>query len=525
MKQQLPESPDLSHLKKQAKELLRAFEQHDPAAIERFRESLPSARGIPAVDLAAQPLRLHDAQSCLAREYGFASWTDLKTYVEWKTAGRTATAAERERWLHLVYDGNPRERTLAARLLRENPALAAGNPYLACAVGDVAALERETARDPAWVNRPGGPLQMPPLIAVTHSRLAAHPTFAASLERAARFLLDHGADPNARWTDTNYPEWPLSVLYGAAGKNHHAGMTKLLLARGATPNDNESLYHSVEGPDDTCTRLLLAAKATVAGTNAVNRCLDFDRLDLLQLLLAQDPVPAGNLNHGHSLHHAILRGRSAAHIQALLKAGADPSLRDKHGLTAGQYALFYGREDLAPVLLPASQIEPQSTVDGFAIACACGHLDAAKSMLVNDPTLVSQLTEKHRRLLPELAEVGNLAGVRAMLETGWPIETHAGWDASALNLAVFHGNAEMTRLLMSHGANWAEPHGYNSNVMGTLAYASLAEDIDPAHGGDYLGCAKALIEYGMPIPPLEHFEYSDEIEAYFQSLRDAANTT
>jgi hypothetical protein len=46
MKQQLPHSPDLAHLKKQAKDLLRAFQQSDPAAIARFCESLPSASGL-----------------------------------------------------------------------------------------------------------------------------------------------------------------------------------------------------------------------------------------------------------------------------------------------------------------------------------------------------------------------------------------------------------------------------------------------------------------------------------------------
>jgi hypothetical protein len=159
-------------------------------------------------------------------------------------------------------------------------------------------------------------------------------------------------------------------------------------------------------------------------------------------------------------------------------------------------------------------------VEAFVIACACGHGDAARSMLSKDPPLVSRLSERHRRLLPELAAAGNLAGVWAMLETGWPIETHAAWDASALNLAVFQGDATMARLLLSFGAKWDEPHGYGSNVMGTLSFASQSEDIDHAHGGDYLGCAKALIEYGMPIPP-ENFEYSPEVAEYFHSLRAA----
>jgi ankyrin repeat protein len=517
---QLPQFPDLSHLKKQAKDLLHAFQEKDPIALEHFRESLPSARGASPNDIANRALRLHDAESCIAGEYGFASWAELKAYVDWKSTGQKTHAAVREGWTRLVYDGNPGERVLAARLLRENPGLAAGDPYLACAIGDLAALERETQRGPAWLNRPGGPLSMPPLVAVTHSRLASLPTFAAALERAARFLLDHGADPNQSWISKEFPDSPLSALYGAAGKNHHVGMTRLLLERGATPNDNESLYHSVEGPDDSCTRLLLAAHATVAGTNAVNRVLDFDKVDLLKLLLAHDNDPTPNLNQGRSLHHAILRARSAAHIQALLDAGADPSVTDKHGLSAGRYALQNGREGLAALLIPSGRADYPSAVEAFVIACACGHLDAAQTMLARDPTLVSQLSEKHQRLLPELAAVGNMAGVRAMLEAGWPIEIHAAWDASALNLAVFQGNAEMARLLLSFGAKWDEPHGYGSNVMGTLSFASQSEDIDHSHGGDYLGCAKALIEYGMPIPP-ENFEYSPEVAEYFQSLRAA----
>lgn len=513
---QLPQSPDLSHIKKQAKDLLRASQQSDPAAIERFRESLPSVADMSLAQLTS------DAQSAIAREYGFASWAELKTYVDWKSAGQKTSVADRERWINLVYEGNPRERTLAARLLRENPGLAQGDPYLACAIGDVAALRQQTQLNAAWVNRPGGPLHMPSLIAVTHSRLASHPTFAAALERAARFLLDQGADPNQSWIHKDFPDSPLSALYGAAGKNHHASMTRLLLGRGATPDDNESLYHSVESPDDTCTRLLLAANATVAGTNAVNRVLDFDKLDLLKLLLAHDRDPAHNLNQGQSLHHAILRGRSAAHIQALLDAGANPDVTTHNGITAGQYALLNGREDLAVLLMSSDRTASSSAVDNFVIACTCGHLGRAQAMLADDPTLVSQLSEHHRRLLPELAAAGNMAGVRVILETGWPIETHAGWDASALNLAVFQGNAEMTRLLLSHGANWAEPQGYGSNVMGTLSFASQSEDIDDAHGSDYLGCAKALIEYGMPVPP-ETFGYSSQVDEYFQGLREGAN--
>jgi hypothetical protein len=100
MKQQFPQSPDLSHLKKQAKDLLRAFSTERPSAMERFGESLPSLRGLSPAQLAAQSLRLHDAHSSIAREYGFASWA-----------------------------------------------------YLASAIGDVDALRQQTQLDPSWMKR------------------------------------------------------------------------------------------------------------------------------------------------------------------------------------------------------------------------------------------------------------------------------------------------------------------------------------------------------------------------------------
>lgn len=68
----LPAKPSLEHLKAQAKELFAAARTGDPAAAARIRAALPS---VPP-DLA-----LHDAQSAIAREYGFPSWAALRERV------------------------------------------------------------------------------------------------------------------------------------------------------------------------------------------------------------------------------------------------------------------------------------------------------------------------------------------------------------------------------------------------------------------------------------------------------------
>jgi hypothetical protein len=73
----LPDRVNLDHLKKQAKDLIRLYRNRDAQAIRRFRRALPAAADQSADEIAALKLRLHDAQSCVAREYGFASWSDL----------------------------------------------------------------------------------------------------------------------------------------------------------------------------------------------------------------------------------------------------------------------------------------------------------------------------------------------------------------------------------------------------------------------------------------------------------------
>ena len=81
----LPEQPSLEQLRKQAKELLQAFQSGEPGAIaevnrfERTRE---------------RSFALNDAQRVIARAYGFASWPKLKAFVDGANIARFAEAVQ-----------------------------------------------------------------------------------------------------------------------------------------------------------------------------------------------------------------------------------------------------------------------------------------------------------------------------------------------------------------------------------------------------------------------------------------------
>ena len=510
----LPDRPNFDHLKKQAKDLLRAYRRGDLDAIARFGRALPSARTLSRADIIARSFRLHDAQSCIAREYGFASWDELTIHVEAQSIARGDRAGRLRAWLAQAYGGDvtgsldPARPRVAARALLDAPDLVADDPYGACAAGNLAALERMTAVDPGWVNRPGGPFKLPPLVAVTHSRLGQLPEFRDRLYRSATFLLQAGADPNQAIGNRFPPasldapdeKTPLSALYGAAGVNRDPALTKLLLDAGADPNDGESLYHALENPD--CARLLLSRGAHVSGTNALRRSLDMADPTALELLLAHggDPNEPANgpptSDWGAPLLRGIALRRSPRHIQALLAAGADPSARTPAGISAYRLAQQVGMPEVAGILGAAGAAEPLTEEEEFVAACARADAAEARRIQTRRPDLPRSLTEAQLRLLPDTVAWGSSAAARVMVALGWPIATRGGdWKASALNLAVFRGDADLTEFLLAHGASWREEHGHGDDVTGTLSWASINE---PVEGGDWAGCARALVAHGLP---------------------------
>lgn len=520
----LPERPNIEHLKKQAKVLLRQYESGDAAAYERLRCSLPAAEGKTDAAIAALGLKLRDAQSCIAREYGLPSWRNLRNYVDWRNSNLSDARADAvPRWLHAVY-GHENDRAmpdLAARMLQERPDLGQGELFLACASGDVNGVLQEINADPGGVNRltqnwpcPGCKkmLDMPPLVAVTHSTLMRLPEYRDRFRQCARILLSAGADPDQSWM---HGEHPLSALYGAAGKNHDPELTRTLLDAGANPNDGESLYHSLETRDHTCTRLLLEAGARIRVWQILGHQLDKDDIEGLRLLLDYaGSLPRADLDE--SLFWAIRRRRDRAHVEA----GANARATNKKGQSALRLALNYGLSDVAEALEAAGALETLSVEDRFIAACARCDEQEARHILASEPGIFGKLSEMQLQQLPELVENRNTDAVKLMVRLGWPIAVRGGdWRASALNLAVFRGDPELTRFLLENGASWTERHGFDGNVAGTLMWASRNHEFE---GFDILGCAQALVDHGMPLD-IEG-NYSEEVAEFLAARRAKQNS-
>ena len=78
----LPERPHLDVPKREARELLGDWRKGDAAARERVRHRHPRFAAAGDSAIATVPFRLSDAQLVIAREYGFAHWTELKQRIE-----------------------------------------------------------------------------------------------------------------------------------------------------------------------------------------------------------------------------------------------------------------------------------------------------------------------------------------------------------------------------------------------------------------------------------------------------------
>jgi hypothetical protein len=296
---------DLEQARRRAKELLRAARAGDPDALAQMRDD--------------RSPRLADAQRAIATELGFPSWAALVDHEQANVGDR---AERRARLVRAALDGRA---DVAEQLLARDPPLADAGLDVALVLGDSEKVAVALERDPELVARELPGVGRRPLSCACHSAfLRPSSPRAPGLRRVVELLLDHGADVN----EVHHNEHgAMSVLFGAAGVAHDPETTRLLLERGADPNDGESVYHAAEGDDTTCLELILRGGATVRGTSALANAIE-DPAKVRILLERGDLGPSDP-----ELRDALLYARAPAVVKLLIEHGASLDARDPDGLT------------------------------------------------------------------------------------------------------------------------------------------------------------------------------------------------
>ena len=391
---------------------------------------------------------LSQAQHELAREYGFASWPKLVHQVQ------------------------------ASKLVGIERALV---------LGDAAAVSQLLHADPAAATAEIDDLSP---LAVLLRRCTGSPT---GVRSCARLLLDAGADPNSHTIEWD-GQGRMSVLFDAVERGD-LELVRLLLERGAT-TDEDAFYHACEQSNTAFLDLLYEP----GFVRMVNHKLDFEDAAGLRWFLDA----GADVNAHHCLHHAISRGRGLPIITMLLDAGADPNLPwDRWDVGRRPLALAARCGHLAAYeLLQArgatADLDP---VDTAVLAVARG--ESVRLPKAPPPALGNPHGDDYGWILGQLALLGRTNVVRALLDSGVPVDTRGWSNFTPLDQAALHGRADTVRLLILRGADLSDC-AFDTDGPTPLDCAVWGLQNNRAEDGDYPGTVRALLDAGATtrhVPP------------------------
>lgn len=352
----------------------------------------------------------------------------------------------------------------AETLLAAHPEIAKDSIHVAAILGDDAAVRRLLASDPQNAFKKAPPYGGNPLVYLCLSKyLRLDEKRSDGFLRAATALLDAGADPNTGfWSEGQHREWE-TALYGAAGVAHHAGMTRLLLERGADPNDDETFYHAPETYDNAAIQVLVeSGKMRPDKLNGMLlRKADWHDLEGIKYLLEHGADPNAMTIWGYTaLHQALRRDNALETIELMLEYGADPAFKTRvDGRSGIVIATRRGRGDVLELLERREIPIELAGLDRLIAACARNDEAAVQTIAAKEPELVKELLAESGKLLAEFAGTNNVDGVRLLLELGVEItalyegDSYFGIakDSMALHVAAWKAWHKTLKLLIERG--------------------------------------------------------------------------
>jgi ankyrin repeat protein len=483
--QTLPARPSLEHLKNEAKQLLKVLRKQNPQA------------------------QLAIAQLAVARDYGFASWRQLKAHVDGMAPAKTDRKA--------VFD--------AAR------------------TGDIETVRRafEAGFDPGTTDHDGRSVhqiakqaghEAIELLAREFQERATRPP---EVERTINAILvaaaNGRADELARLLDAH------SDLIDARGGNHQKqtalhkaawhcsgdpetrhgqrACVRLLLERGADVRirdfgDNaHALHFAVESADFETVEMLVDAGSDVVGDGDDHQlgvlgwatcfsrvredvaeyllrhgaklnlwsAIALDRADDVRAFVTREPSllkarMSRNEHYRTALHHAAAKNRPKM-VRLLLDLGADPHATDATGATALTTA---ASERSDPAI--AAMLQQAGAKLDFIAALNLERYDLAEAMLRDDPSRIGP-QGRDTIALHLSAEKKNEAAVRWLIAHGVDVNAkRVVWDCNytALHVTAGNGAVDIARMLLDAGGD-PEIHDdkYDATVLGWAEYCNQPE--------------------------------------------------
>jgi hypothetical protein len=284
-------------------------------------------------------------------------------------------------------------------------------------------------------------------------------------------LLDAGADPNAGylWRGLASPFTALTGVFGegeqGAGRQprhpHAPSLARLLLTRGADPNDQQTLYNRMFRPDDSHLELLFEFGLGRDDHGPWRRRLG-DALESPAQMWSRQLTWA--IEHGFDDRVRLLIG-NGVDVRAPLTDGRTPA---EHAVTAGSIGLL---DDLrrAGATLPA--VTAEQRLAGLLLA---GDSEAIEDFGGRHGPALAEL----RRRRPDLVHrARNTQAVRAVAAAGFDVNARSG-GSTPLHEAAFAGDGALITALLAAGADpTATDDTYHSTPLGWADYAAQPEAV------------------------------------------------
>ncbi|MBF9032723.1 hypothetical protein HKCCE2091_00585 [Rhodobacterales bacterium HKCCE2091] len=476
----------LDRFRRKAKDLHRAHSAGDGRARMRIESVRPRDGGT--------ALKHADYLHVIAREEGFASWPAMKLAVETRGLDR---AQKQARLVHAVAHG---QFAVADQLLADTPDLAEGHMGLACGLYDLAGVRAGLVHPGAAVE--AAPGSVPPLIHLCRSKMIHHrPGLEADMIAIAEALVAAGADVNGGVPVHPGADHLLSPLYFALGHAGNMPLARWLLDHGADPDDGESLYHATELGHRDGVRLLLEHGADPKGTNALLRAMDFHDRETVEMLIAHgaraddfDGAPVGGEEPWvvPALFQAARRMSDRAMVELLLENGTDPARRYM-GASAYAYARVYGNRSVAEALEARGLAEELPEIEALLAAAADGEVPEGRWI---DP---AKLPVAYANLVREILWLpGKLDHVKRLVAIGVPYDRPDSEGLTPVQIAGWEGLPEVLAYMLSLKPDLSHVNTYGGTLFSTILHGS--ENNPSRAGRDHVGCLRLALEEGVALP-------------------------